>query len=61
MSTLLSHVELNVSDYARSIRFYDAVLVPLGWRRLVVSAPGCCADGCWPNTIESDFDPYAEI
>lgn len=33
--TLLSHIELNVSDYAKSIRFYDHVLVPLGWRRLV--------------------------
>ena len=34
-STLLSHVELYVSDYAKSIRFYDHVLIPLGWKRLV--------------------------
>jgi catechol 2,3-dioxygenase-like lactoylglutathione lyase family enzyme len=31
----ISHVELNVSDYARSIRFYDLVLGCLGWKRLV--------------------------
>lgn len=34
-SPLLSHIELNVSDYGKSIRFYDLVLSPLGWRRLV--------------------------
>lgn len=34
-NTLLSHIELNVSDYAKSIRFYDQVLIPLGWKRLV--------------------------
>lgn len=34
-STLLSHVEINVSDYAKSIRFYEMVLQPLGWERLV--------------------------
>lgn len=33
--TLLSHIELNVSNYAKSIRFYDLVLTPLGWRRLL--------------------------
>ena len=32
---LLSHIELNVSNYPKSIRFYDLVLSPLGWRRLV--------------------------
>lgn len=35
ISTRLSHVELNVSDYARSIQFYDQILLPLGWERLV--------------------------
>ncbi len=33
--TLLSHIELYVSDYSKSIRFYDSILIPLGWRRLV--------------------------
>lgn len=33
--TRLSHVEINVSDYSKSIRFYDFILVPLGWQRLV--------------------------
>lgn len=33
--TKLSHIEINVSDYSKSIRFYDTVLFPLGWKRLV--------------------------
>jgi len=33
--TKLSHVEIYVSNYAKSIRFYDTVLIPLGWKRLV--------------------------
>lgn len=36
-SSLLSHVEINVSDYAKSIRFYDLVLKPIGWERFVCS------------------------
>ncbi len=32
---LLSHIELNVSDYAKSIQFYGHILIPLGWKRLV--------------------------
>ncbi len=34
-NTLLSHVEIYVSDYAKTIRFYDKILKPLGWQRLV--------------------------
>ncbi len=34
-STHLSHVEIYVSDYAKTIRFYDKILKPLGWQRLV--------------------------
>lgn len=34
-TTLLSHVEIYVSDYAKSIRFYDRILTLLGWKRLV--------------------------
>jgi len=39
-STRLSHIEINVSDYKKSIRFYDLVLKPLGWERLV------CTEDC---------------
>jgi catechol 2,3-dioxygenase-like lactoylglutathione lyase family enzyme len=35
LGTLLSHVELYVSNYAKSIQFYDKILIPLGWRRIV--------------------------
>lgn len=34
-STLLSHLELSVSDYAKSLRFYDLILGAIGWKRLV--------------------------
>ena len=33
MKTALSHVDLRVSDRARAIAFYDAILVPLGLER----------------------------
>lgn len=33
--TRLSHVELSVSDYGRSVLFYQKILEFLGWRRLV--------------------------
>lgn len=36
--TKLSHVELNVADYAVSIRFYDLILRPLGWERIVCTS-----------------------
>lgn len=31
----VSHIEIYVSNYPKSIRFYDRILVPLGWKRLV--------------------------
>lgn len=37
-STRLSHIEINVSDYAKSIRFYDSILKPIGWERLVCTS-----------------------
>jgi len=35
LSTRLSHIEINVANYAGSIRFYDSVLIPLGWERML--------------------------
>jgi len=43
-STRLSHIEINVSEYAKSIRFYDSILKPLGWERLVCTHD--CATYC---------------
>ncbi len=31
----ISHIEIYVSDYRASVRFYDKILIPLGWKRLV--------------------------
>lgn len=33
--TKLSHVDISVSNYAASIRFYDLILLSLGWEKLV--------------------------
>lgn len=33
--TRLSHIEINVSDYEKSICFYDTILFPIGWEKLV--------------------------
>lgn len=33
--TKLSHIDLKVSDYKNSIRFYDLILMSLGWEKLV--------------------------
>lgn len=38
LNTRLSHIEINVSNYAQSIRFYDIILGPLGWERLVCTS-----------------------
>jgi catechol 2,3-dioxygenase-like lactoylglutathione lyase family enzyme len=38
LTVKLSHIEINVSDYAKSIRFYDVILCPLGWERLVCTS-----------------------
>ena len=35
--TNLSHVEINVGNYSKSIKFYDVILKPLGWDRFVCS------------------------
>jgi len=34
MNSRISHIELNVSNYLKSIRFYDRILPILGWSRL---------------------------
>ena len=33
--TKLSHIDLSVSDYKKSIKFYDLILLSLGWEKLV--------------------------
>ena len=33
-TTKLSHVEINVSDYKKSVLFYDLILLSLGWEKL---------------------------
>ena len=39
-TTRLSHIEINVSDYTKSILFYDMILHPLGWNRFL------CTNDC---------------
>jgi len=33
--TKLSHVEINVSNYKQSVKYYDLILLSLGWEKLV--------------------------
>lgn len=35
LNSNLSHIELNVGDYRKSIIFYDHILKPLGWDRFI--------------------------
>ena len=41
---MLDHVGLNVSDYERSHRFYEAALAPLGWK-VVMGGPDWEGEG----------------
>ncbi|OUR96830.1 hypothetical protein A9Q84_10860 [Halobacteriovorax marinus] len=34
MKSIISHIEINVLDYPAAIRFYDLVLIPMGFKRL---------------------------
>lgn len=34
VKSLLSHFDLNVSDYKKSVLFYDLILLPLGWKKI---------------------------
>jgi glyoxylase I family protein len=45
----LSHCDLTITDPARAIPFYDAVLPLLGYRRVPVE-PGTTAVACWSLT-----------
>lgn len=45
------------SDDYYSVLFED----PDRMKIEVVFAPRYCDPRCWPNTIESDFDPYADV
>jgi catechol 2,3-dioxygenase-like lactoylglutathione lyase family enzyme len=42
---MISHVSLGVSDSAKSVRFYDSVLAPLGFTRQDGTKPGETAYG----------------
>jgi len=33
MKSKISHIEINVLNYAESIRFYDLILIPMGFKR----------------------------
>ncbi len=34
MKSKISHIEINVLKYAESVRFYDTVLIPMGFKRM---------------------------
>jgi catechol 2,3-dioxygenase-like lactoylglutathione lyase family enzyme len=47
---MIHHVSIGVSDLDRSGRFYDALLAPLGWRR-VTQAPETIGYGLLDNPV----------
>ncbi len=57
--TRISHIEINVSDYAKSIRFYDDILFPIGWKKLVCTKD-CTAysDGSMKVILSSTDEKY---
>lgn len=60
--TKLSHIEINVSDYSKSIRFYDLILIPLGWKRLVCTQD-CTAysDGVMKLILSPTDEKYKSV
>ncbi len=44
---MFSHVTVGTSDLKRAAAFYDAVLIPLGFRRRSVTPDGGPASACW--------------
>lgn len=50
---MFSHVTVGCSDLERASAFYDAVLIPLGLRRRVVTPDGGPAAACWISHTEA--------
>jgi catechol 2,3-dioxygenase-like lactoylglutathione lyase family enzyme len=44
---MFSHITVGTTDLERASAFYDAVLIPLGLRRRVVTPDGGPAGSCW--------------
>jgi catechol 2,3-dioxygenase-like lactoylglutathione lyase family enzyme len=44
---MFSHITVGTADLERASAFYDAVLIPLGLRRRVVTPDGGPAAACW--------------
>lgn len=57
---MFSHVTVGCSDLERSSRFYDAVLLPLGFRQRAVAPDGGPAAACWvhPDKVLPRFYVY---
>ncbi|MDQ1118044.1 VOC family protein [Pseudoxanthomonas winnipegensis] len=45
--TMLDHIEFPVTDAARSCRFYEAALAPLGFARIIAVEPERTRTGGW--------------
>jgi catechol 2,3-dioxygenase-like lactoylglutathione lyase family enzyme len=50
---MFSHVTVGCSDLERAAAFYDAVLIPLGLRRRVVTPDGGPAAACWISPAQA--------
>ncbi|BCL76849.1 lactoylglutathione lyase [Jeongeupia sp. HS-3] len=57
---MFSHITVGCSDLPRAAAFYDAVLIPIGLQRRVVTPDGGPAAACWvsPDRLLPRFYVY---
>jgi catechol 2,3-dioxygenase-like lactoylglutathione lyase family enzyme len=65
MGDMIDHLGLQVADFDRAAAFYDAVLAPLGGKRILEPAPGVVGYGTafpnfWIGTEETHGDVRQE-
>jgi catechol 2,3-dioxygenase-like lactoylglutathione lyase family enzyme len=62
---MIDHLGIQVADFDKAQAFYDAVLAPLGGKRILEPAPGVCGYGTgfpcfWIGTEETHGDVRQE-
>lgn len=62
---MFSHVTVGSNDLEKSAIFYDAILIPLGLRRRVVTPDGGPAAACWIGSSSAFprfyvYEPFSE-
>jgi catechol 2,3-dioxygenase-like lactoylglutathione lyase family enzyme len=60
-SRMFSHITVGTNDLDQAAAFYDAILIPLGLRRRVVTPDGGPPSACWvkPDSVLPRFYVYS--